>query len=204
MAKKLFRTKFICMILVLLSLSLGLFAQQNLQQNPQHDSLQKPPRKPGYLRHEKAEFKIGGSVPFTWNASLEFVIEKSGIRAGILAQGPHDRYRPMVVDAKPSITTYGALLGWGYSKWLSPFKGTGAYCYLGSGTTKSTNVKFHYNYGYVLQLVGTLTPGSLYSMGVFVQYKEMFRVINKEERGLTWQTEQERLSSVNFGVVFQF
>lgn len=186
---------------MLVAISQSVLAQQT----------QQPQTQTGLLRHEKSEFKFGGSVPFTWNASLEFVFAKSGLRAGVLAQGPHDRYMPSIIDAKPSVTTYGALFGWGYAKWLSPLKGTGAYIYGGSGSTPDAKIVSNYNYGYVLQLVGTLTPGAksgnFYDMGVFVQYKQMYQVLAMEEGILSkhreW-TERQNLSSVNFGVVFQF
>ena len=184
-------------ILLLISLSQSVFAQESQQMQSQN----------GLIRHEKSQLKFGGSVPFTWNASLEFVLAKSGLRAGVLAQGPHDPYMPMVVDAKPSVTTYGVLTGWGYSKWLSTWKGTGAYIYCGKGATQDKKVASNYNYGYVIQLVTTLTPGSLYAMGFFVQYKQMYQVLSMEEgilsKHVEWN-ERQNLTSVNFGVAVHF
>ncbi|MBP6926297.1 MAG: hypothetical protein KBB70_01195 [Candidatus Pacebacteria bacterium] len=193
-------------ILLLVALSQSVFAQESTQLPDSQAQ-----RKASLIRYEKSELKFGGSVPFTWNASFELVLAKSGLRTGVLAQGPHDRYMPMIIDAKPSVTTYGALLGWGYTKWQSIIKGSGAYVYGGTGSTQDKKVTSNYNYGYVIQLVGTLTSGathgSFYDMGVFVQYKHMFQVLTMEEGILSkhreW-TERQNLTSVNFGVAVHF
>jgi hypothetical protein len=157
-----------------------------------------------YLRTEKFIAKVGGGDPFTWNASIECVLDKSGFRGGILAQGPHDPYNPEVVNRKPSITTYGVFLGWGYAKWLSKWKGSGAYGYLGSGTTKEYEVKFHYNYGYVANLERTILQQKRFALAAFLQYKKMFRVINKEDPGVTWETHEASLDFINIGLSGKF
>lgn len=146
----------------------------------------------------------GASFPSLWGVYLLVPVESGG-SVGIASQGTYKGYAPS--DAAPSnVTTFDFILAYGYPRWSSILKGSGAGAFIGCGTTDRSYANMPWHLGLYGNLAVTFIRSGVLSFGMFLRPQVSFLITSHDKHGAMGQAANDTEYQLIYGgrVAFSF
>lgn len=160
-----------------------------------------PSTKTRAQERENYNLSVGGKLPNDWHASF-LAIAEEGICAGVLAQGEYRGYVPDYSDQNaPSITFFGAQIGWTMNKWRLPWSGLTAVGFMTVGMDNRRFGNIPTQIGLLANIPYTFIPiGNGLYLGIYARPMLSFLYTSYDHHGLVFTWSDKRYKEFSVGI----